>query len=182
MSFKGVAAATADSLPTAGRMDVSGEDFASSFTYDYSKEYAGVGKIRVQVRAVDGKGYSKTDTDAWKTVRGYRDEDTNIPFAGIRSVRDVKYLGPADYKGNPYHKVSVPNAVIISPTTIVGDVHEERIRRLTLELLIDDTGRPVSGNWRLSATARVQGQLQEVAYNLDLTFSKVGEKLSIKKP
>ena len=51
-----------------------------------------------------------------------------------------------------------------------------------MELLIDDAGRPVSGTWQLSATARVQGQLQEIAYDLDLTFSKVGQKMSIAKP
>lgn len=182
MSFKGVTAATADSLPTAGRMDVSGTDFASNFTYDYSKEYQGVGKIRVQIRAVNGKGYRKIESDPWRTIRGYRDEDTNIPFAAIRDIRDVDYLGPAEVDGKVLHKISVPNAVLIHPTTIEGFITEERIRRLTLELLIDDEGRPVSGTWRLSATARVQGQLQEVAYNLDLTFSKVGAELAIKKP
>jgi hypothetical protein len=64
-------------------------------------------------------------------------------------------------------------------------VHKEKVELQILEVRIDDEGRPLTGTWELRAQARVGegvGQLQRVVYELNLKFSKVGAKLTVKKP
>lgn len=185
IAFDGKTSLSADTLAIEGRMDVSGADFASSWTYDLSRDYPGAGKIRVEVRAVKGKGYIRTDGGAWKPIKSFDvATDTNVPFKSVGSVKDVTYLGPATIDGTEYHKVSIPNAVLIHPTSIPGLVREEKVDGSTLELVIDDQGLPRRGTWELKARARVgeSGQLQRVEYELDLAFSKVGANLTIKRP
>ena len=184
IAFEGRAAGSADSLPIVGGMDVSGVDFASSWTYDFSKEYDNIGKIRLQVRAVKGHGYIKSGTGAWKTIKGYDDSDSYVPFKAVTSVEDVKYLAPVTIGGTEFHKVSIPKAVLINPTTIPFNIRGEKIDSTTLEIVIDSKGRPRQGVWKLKGQARVggSGQLQRIIYELDLTFSKVGAKLTITKP
>jgi hypothetical protein len=183
ITYDGKTALSADTLPIAGQMDVSGADFAASWTYDLTKDY-GIGKIRVEVRAVKGKGYIRTDGGSWKAVKGYDASDSYVPFKAVTTVEDVEYLGPAKIDGTEYHKVSIPKAVLIHPTTLIGAVREEKIDASKLELVIDDKGQPRRGTWELKARARVgqSGQLQRVEYELDLQFSKVGAKLTIKRP
>jgi hypothetical protein len=183
ITYDGKTALSADTLPIAGHMDVSGADFASSWTYDLTKDY-GIGKIRVEVRGVKGKGYIRTDGGSWKAIKGYDASDSYVPFKAVTAVDDVKYLGPATIDGTEYHKVSIPKAVLMHPTTLIGAVKQEKIDDSMLELVIDDKGQPRRGTWELKARARVgqSGQLQRVEYELALQFSKVGAKLTIKRP
>jgi hypothetical protein len=183
ITYEGKTALSADTLPIAGRMDVSGADFAASWTYDLTKDY-GIGKIRVEVRGVKGKGYIRTDGGAWKAMKSYDASDSYVPFKAVATVDDVTYLGPATIDGTEYHKVSIPKAVLIHPTTLIGAVKEEKVDETKLELVIDDKGQPRRGSWELRARARVgqSGQLQRVEYELDLRFSKVGDKLTIRRP
>ena len=60
----------------------------------------------------------------------------------------------------------------------------EKVDASKLELVIDDKGQPRRGTWELIARARVgrSGQLQRVEYELELRFSKVGDKLTIRRP
>lgn len=185
IAFEGKTALSADTLATVGRMDVSGADFASSWTYDLSRDYPGAGKIRVEVRAVKGKGYIRSDGGAWTAMKGFNvATDTYAPFKAVATAEDVTYLGPTIIDGTEYHKVSIPKAVLIHPTTIPGLVRQEKVDGSTLELVIDDKGRPRRGAWHLKAQARVgqSGQLQRIEYDLDLQFSKVGDRLSITRP
>lgn len=183
ITYEGKTAMSADTLPVAGRMDVSGPDFAASWTYDLTKDY-GIGKIRVEVRGVKGKGYIRSDGGSWKAINGFAAADSYVPFKSVATVEDVTYLGPARIDGAEYHKVSIPKAVLIHPTTLPGLVKEEKVDDSKLELVIDDQGQPRRGDWWLKARARVgqSGQLQRVEYELDLRFSKVGDKLTIKRP
>ena len=183
ITYEGKTALSADTLPIAGQMDVSGADFAASWTYDLTRDY-GIGKIRVEVRGVKGKGYIRTDGAAWKSIKGFDASDSYVPFKAVSAVEDVKYLGPAKIDGTEYHKVSIPKAVLIHPTTLIGAVKEEKVDDSKLELVIDDKGQPRRATWELKARARVgqSGQLQRVEYELDLRFSKVGAKLTIKRP
>ena len=183
IAYDGETALSADTLPIAGRMDVSGPDFAASWTYDFTKDY-GIGKIRVEVRGVKGKGYTRTAGGAWKTIKNYDASDSYVPFKAVTSVEDVTYLGPATIDGTEYHKVSIPDAVLIHPTTLPGLVKQEKVDSSKLELVIDDKGQPRRGSWELKARARVgeSGQLQRVEYELDLRFSKVGATLTIRRP
>lgn len=183
ITYDGETALSADTLLIAGRMDVSGADFAASWTYDLTKDY-GIGKIRVEVRGVKGKGYIRTAGGAWKAIKNYDASDSYVPFKAVATVEDVTYLGPATIDGTEYHKVSIPEAVLIHPTTLPGLVKQEKVDTSKLELVIDDKGQPRRGSWELKARARVgeSGQLQRVEYELDLRFSKVGAKLTIRRP
>jgi hypothetical protein len=183
VTYDGETALSADTLAIAGRMDVSGADFAASWTYDLTKDY-GIGKIRIEVRGVKGNGYIRTAGGAWKAIKNYDASDSYVPFKAVKSVDDVKYLGPATIAGTEYHKVSIPEAVLIHPTTLPGLVKQEKVDASKLELVIDDKGQPRRGSWELKARARVgeSGQLQRVEYELDLQFSKVGAALTIKRP
>jgi hypothetical protein len=185
VAFKGVVSASADQLPIVGSMDVAGADFASSFTYDFSQDYDGIGKVRVQVRGVKGKGYLKSGAAAWRSIKGFGIGQSYVPFKAVRAARDVRYLGAATTGGKTYHKVGVTGAVLIDPNTIPGMSQKEEIDLTELEVVIDDAGRPRSGTWKLWGKSRVgegKGQLQRIVYELDLTFSKVGSKISIKRP
>ena len=185
IAFEGLVSASADQLPIVGSMDVAGADFASSFTYDFSRDYDGIGKIRVQVRGVKGKGYVKSGAAAWRSIKGFGTSRSNVPFKAVKVARDVRYLGAVTTGGKTYHKIGVTGAVLIHPNTIPGMSQQEEVDDTQLEIVIDDAGRPRSGMWKLWGKSRVgegKGQLQRIVYDLDLTFSKVGAKISIKRP
>lgn len=164
-----------------GAMTVAGEDFAAAWTYDFDE---GLPSQDVQVRGVNGKGYVKREGESWASKKGYDIDDSYVPFKSVLETGDVKYLGPAVVGDETFHKISVADALLIHPTTVVGRMREEKVDWTTLEVLIDDEGRPRTGTWELSAKARIgnSGQLQRVAYELALKFSKVGEKLTVKRP
>lgn len=184
MAFTGFAAAAVDRLPIAGSTDVSGPNFASSFTYDYSRVLRGVGKVRIQVREVGRKGYAKVGGAAWQALSGYGKDDSNVPFAAVETTDDITLLGSTKVAGRVTYRVSIPNAVLIHPSTILGNISVVGVGQTTLELVIDDQGRPVAGDWRLTGKARVgrSGQLQELVYELQLTFTRVGAKITIARP
>lgn len=185
VEFKGNARASADYLPIAGTMDVAGADFASSFTYDFSRDYADLGKERVQVRAVKGEGYIKRGANAWQAIKGFSIGHSYVPFKTIAAVDDVRYLGEIKAGDVTLHKVGITGAVLLHPDTIPFDVQKETVDDTELIVVIDAAGRPRSGTWKLWGKARVgsgAGQLQRVEYELELTFSKVGAKISIKRP
>jgi hypothetical protein len=185
VAFKGTARASADILPIAGTMDVAGADFATSFTYDFSIEYADLGKERVQVRAVKGKGYIKRGSKAWQPVKGFSVADSYVPFKTVATTDDVRYLGEVKAGDATRHKIGIAGALLVHPNTIPYDVQKEKVDDTELIVVIDDAGRPRSGSWKLWGKARVgtgAGQLQRVEYELDLTFSNIGAKISIKRP
>ena len=185
VDFKGNARASADSLPIVGTMDVAGADFASSFTYDFSRDYADLGKERVQVRGVKGKGYIKRGAKAWQAIKGFSIGHSYVPFKTVASADDVRYLGEIKAGDATLHKVGITGAVLLHPNTIPYDVQKETVDDTELIVVIDEAGRPRSGTWKLWGKARVgtgAGQLQRVEYELDLRFSKVGAKISIKRP
>ena len=184
VAFKGTVRASADTLPVAGTMDVSGADFASTFTYDFSRDYD-IGKVRVHVRGVKGKGYVKSGAAAWRGIKGFRAAHSNVPFRTVKTDDDVRYLGAVKVRGSTFHKIGLTGAVLIHPNTIPGRSQKEEVDDTLLEVLIDDSGRPRSGTWKLWGKSRVgpgSGQLQRVVYELDLTFTKVGSKITIKRP
>ena len=185
VAFKGTARASADILPIAGTMDVAGADFATSFTYDFSIEYADLGKERVQVRAVKGKGYIKRGSKAWQPIKGFSVADSYVPFKTVATADDVRYLGEVKAGDATLHRIGIAGALLVHPNTIPYDVQKEKVDDTELIVVIDDAGRPRSGTWKLWGKARVgtgAGQLQRVEYELDLTFSNVGAKISIKRP
>ena len=185
VAFKGIASSSTHTLPIAGSMDVSGADFASSFTYDWTGEAPGLSKFRVQVRSVRGKGYVKAGPAAWRALSSFPVSQSYSLFKHVTSVKDVRYLGPARMDGKVFHKVAIPGALLMHPNTLPYLFAKEKVDQTYLEVVIDDAGRPRAGTWSMRAQARVgigEGQLQRLNYDVDLTFAKVGAKLTIKRP
>ena len=185
ISYRGDARASADVLPVTGTLDVSGADFASSMTYDFSEEYQGLGSFKVQVRGVGDEGWIKRPGKLWTAIKGYGPHHSAVPFKAVEDVGDVTYLGPDSVDGRTVHRISVPGAVLIHPNTIPFDIVKEKVDSTTLEVAIDDDGLPHTGAWSLRGQARVGfgvGQLQRIIYELDLVFSKVGDEITIERP
>jgi hypothetical protein len=185
VAFKGNVRASVNLLPIVGAMDVAGGDFASSFTYDLGHDYVGLGKVRVQVRGVKGRGYMKSGAAAWRAIKNYGAGQSYVLFKSVKTPDDVQYLGAVRVSGKTMHKVGVTGAVLIHPNTLPGMSQKEQVDDTELEVVIDDAGRPRSGTWKLWGKSRVgenTGQLQRVVYEVDLTFSKVGSKITIKRP
>jgi hypothetical protein len=169
----------------AGTMDVSGADFSSSFTYDFSLDYDALGKERVQVRGVKGKGFIKRGSKAWQAIKGFGAAHSYVPFKTVDAVDDVRYLGAVKVGSTTFHKIGITGAVLLHPNTIPYRIQKEKIDDTELVVVIDDAGRPLSGTWRLWGKARIgpgNGQLQRVVYEVELTFSKVGAKIIVKRP
>ena len=185
VAFDGSVRASINLLPIAGALDVAGKDFSSSFTYDLSHDYTNVGKIRVQVRGVGGRGYVRSGASAWRTIKNFGASQSYELFKNVKVAGDVKYLGAVRVTGKTLHKVGIPGALLIHPNTIPGMSQKEEVDDTELDIVIDDAGRPRSGTWKLWGKSRVgegSGQLQRVEYDIDLTFSKVGSKITIKRP
>ena len=185
IAYRGDARASADVLPVTGTLDVSGVDFASSMTYDFSEEYQGLGSFKVQVRGVGDEGWIKRPGKLWAAIKGYGPHHSAVPFKAVEDVSDVTYLGPATVDGQAVHRIAVPGAVLIHPNTIPFDIVKEKVDTTTLEVAIDDDGLPHTGTWSLRGQARVGGgvgQLQRIIYELDLVFSEVGEDVTIERP
>jgi hypothetical protein len=164
-----------------GAMTVVGEDFAASWRYDFHD----VPSYDVQVRGVKGKGYIKRDAKAWASIKNFDAADSYVPFKRVTDTSDVKYLGSVDVDGKTLHRIAIPEALLMHPTTIPYAVKKEKVEALVLEVRIDDKGVPRTGTWELRSQARIGegvGQLQRVVYELKLKFSKVGAKLTVKKP
>jgi hypothetical protein len=185
VAFSGFAAGSADHIPLTGRMDVSGSDFSGTMSFDFSKEYQGVGKLKVLVRGVQDKAWQNMRGAGWKAVSGYSAADSSALFTSVKTSADVRFLGTEKLDGATVHRISITKAVFLHPRTIPGQLTKEKIRSTTLEVLIDDEGLPVRGKWTLEGQGRVGpsgGQLQEIVFELTLAFSKVGAKLPIKRP
>src|SRR6185503_16055669 len=84
VAFDGSVRASINLLPIIGALDVSGENFQSSFTYDFSHDYSGMGKVRVQVRGVNGHGYVKSGAAAWRTIKNFGDSQSYVLFKNVK--------------------------------------------------------------------------------------------------
>ena len=185
VAFTGDVRASVDRLPIAGQMDVAGKDFATNLTYDFEPDYPGLGKVRVQVRGVGGKGWIKRGSAGWKAMATFGVAQSYVPFKTVAAARDVKYLGPVKLGGKTYHKIAILDSLLIHPNTIPYQIQKEVVKDTHLEVVIDDAGVPRTGTWTLRGQARIgagNGQLQNVVYDLALTFSKVGSRISVKRP
>jgi hypothetical protein len=184
VSFDGEVRLSTDVLPVAGAMDVAGQDFSTSFTYNFEPEYPGLGKSRIQVRGVGTRGWIKRGSAAWTPMKTYGVAQSYVPFKTVKAAGDVRYLGAVEIGGKTFHKVAVRDALLIHPNTIPYQITSEKVDESQVEFLIDGAGRPRSGTWTLRAQARVGAsrQLQRVVYELVLTFSDVGARISIKRP
>jgi hypothetical protein len=184
VEIDGTVAAAVERGKVSGRMDTQGHDWSMALTYDFREEYPGTEVAKVQAREVDGNGYQRDPGEDWRRLRGYTSaEQTALPFATVASVADVRFI-ETEEGSEPRHHVRISGPVVIPPRTIPGLLTQERVRRATLDLVIDADGVPISGTWDLDATGRVgdSGQLQQIVLDADLAFSRFGTDFTIERP
>jgi len=178
-TFTGHDRHTTDILPIRdGILQVSGRDVRvrATFTFPTKNTYA------VEHRYVDGKAWIKYATDPWRRLSPFPAASSMAAFPAVRGAADVTYLGPTTVRGKTLYKVQVASAIvnpIMIPATNLSDVS---VTSPKLIVLIDPAGKPVSGDAERGGRGRISGQLQEIVIDLALTFTKVGEPVSISAP
>ena len=176
-SFTGESRHTTDTLKVKGTLDVSGDDAAIGATFRFGRD----GSSRTDYRLVGGHDWLRIDEGAWRRLKAPAPEVVLDPFAGTHDGTRVQYMGPVTGEDG-LHQVEL-TAMYLHPVLIPArNLTAERISSTKLRLVTDAEGIPVRGTWTMRGKGRVSGQLQAIAIELDLTFSKVGEPLTIKEP
>jgi hypothetical protein len=177
VTFKGLSRHTTTKLPVKGAIAVSGRDYR--VTADFTFENGTTG---VEHRYVGGKAWVRFTGDTWRRLTGFMPAASMSPFASVAGVEAVRFSGTKKADGRTLYVVqiaSLPVSPILIPAT---NLSAETVTRSVLDLAIDDAGRPVSGTVSTTGTGRVSGQLQEIVIELDLTFTKIGQKVTISAP
>jgi hypothetical protein len=160
-----------------GLLQVSGDDVLVRATWTLQ----GV-RYTVEHRYVGGKAWIRYDTTAkWRSF-GFTPQDSMGAFANIRSKADVTYLGVVKSGGQTYYQVSFRSAIVHPVMIPAANLTEAVVTSPKLTLLIDAAGRPVKGMAEIDGRGRVSGQLQEIIIDLTVTFTKVGDAVTIKAP
>jgi hypothetical protein len=178
-TFSGKDRHSTDILPvTKGLLQVSGANVLVRATFAFPSGGAYV----VEHRVVGGKAWIKYDkTEPWERTP-FKAADTPAAYAAVRTTADVTYLGPVKSGGKTYYQVSFRSA-IVNPVMIPAvNLTETALTTPKLTLLIDAAGRPIKGSAEIDGKGRVSGQLQEIVIEVDATFTKVGQPVTIKAP
>lgn len=177
VSFTGDSRHTTDILKVSGTLDVSGDAAALGATFRFPREGTG----RTDYRLVDGSDWVRFDKGSWRTLKSPEPQVVLDPFAGLHDGTRVQYLGPVTGEDG-HHQVQL-TATYLHPVLIpAGNLTAEKVTRTKLLLVTDAHGIPIRGTWTMRGQGRVSGQLQAIAIDLDLRFSKIGEPLTIRKP
>ncbi len=177
-SFSGDDRHSTDILPIrSGVLEVSGADVLvrAAITLQ-GRRYV------VEHRYVGGKAWLRYDTtDPWQRLV-FPAADSMAAFAAIRTRADVTDLGPVKSGAATFYKVSfrstILNPVMIPASNLTATV----VTSPKLTLLIDANGRPVNGTAEIDGNGRVSGQLQEIVIDLTVTFTKLGQAVTINAP
>jgi hypothetical protein len=160
-----------------GLLQVSGDDVLVRATWTLQ----GV-RYTVEHRYVGGKGWIRYDTTAkWRSF-GFTPKDSMGAFANIGTKADVTYLGVVKSGGQTYYQVSFRSAIVHPVMIPAVNLTEAVVTSPKLTLLIDAAGRPVKGTAQIDGHGRVSGQLQEIVIDLTVTFTNVGDAVTIKAP
>jgi hypothetical protein len=159
-----------------GLLQVAGDDVLVRVTFAPPGQ-----AIVVEHRSVGGKAWVKYDGAAWHRV-ALPPADTMAAFAAVRTAADVTSLGPVKADGKTYYQVSFRSAIMHPMLIPAGNLTETALTTPKLTLLLDPTGRPVKGTAEIDGKGRVSGQLQEIVIELSVTFTKVGQPVTIKAP
>jgi hypothetical protein len=177
VTFKGDSRHTTDILAVKGTLDVSGDDAALTATFDFPREGTG----RTDYRRVGTKDWLRIDKGRWRALNGVDVAAVVDPFAGTHDGTRMQYLGPVEGKPDRF-RVQL-GGMFLHPALIPAyNLTDEAVKSTQLVLVTDATGHPVSGTWSMRGRGRVSGQLQAIAIDLDLTFSKLGAPLEIEAP
>lgn len=184
--FEGRVAGSADLGEVSGHIDTNGTDFAARYDYDFREDSPGIPVLTAGYRGVDGTGYLRIESQqGWDEISGYDPTAAAIPFAAVRSARDVRLVEvETTESGEERYVVGIGGSLVLHPWTIPGRVSDERIRSTRMRVTLDGEGRPLAGTWELDATGRVgtSGQLQQITADLELVFSRLGEPVDIEAP
>jgi hypothetical protein len=177
-TFTGHSRHATDIFPISkGLLQVSGADVLVRATWTFP-----TGSSTVEHRYVAGKAWIRYDVTATWHRLTFTKADSMAAFASARSTADVTDLGPITSGGKTYYQVSFRSA-IVNPVMIPAiNLSDTLVTKPRLTLLIDAAGRPVKGTAEIEGQGRVSGQLQEIVIDLALTFTKVGQAVSIKAP
>jgi hypothetical protein len=176
-SLRGEVAGAISGLTIDGALDVAGDDYSEVVTYSFLRPP----KVAVSIRVVGSRRWVRVDRGGWEKVSSSM--ASNSPFADLSAENGVQLVRTERVGARDLHHVVVTGGLIIAPDLIPAvNLTNERINTTNLEIVLDDAGVPLTGSWRLDGEARVSGQLQGIQVNLDIAFSKVGSKLTIKAP
>ncbi|HEX2755766.1 MAG TPA: hypothetical protein VHM48_09895, partial [Candidatus Limnocylindrales bacterium] len=120
-------------------------------------------------------------SDKWHRL-AFRPSDTMAAFASVHSKNDLTYLGPVKSGGKTYYKVEFRSAIVNPVMIPASNLTETVLTSPKLTLLVDAAGRPIKGTAEIDGRGRVSGQLQEIVIDLTVTFTKLGQAVSIKAP
>jgi len=161
-----------------GLLQVSGDDVLVQATFQFKDGYRGTSEHRW----VNGKSWVKFDLSlGWKRIP-IGPTETMGAFDSVRSAADVTLLDRVDSDGKKLYRIQIRSAVVNPVMIPSSNLTDTALTKPTLNVLIDASGRPVRGTAEINAKGRVSGQLQEIVIELTITFTKVGQAVSIKAP
>jgi hypothetical protein len=163
---------------TKGVLQVSGRDVLVRAVFTFPDRKSGV----VEHRFVDGKAWVRLRSGPWQTFRGFTAADSMAAFPFVHGAADVTYLGPKKVAGRTLYQVLVQSAIVSPAMLPESNLSDAAVSSSKMRLLVDAAGRPVSGADVIDGRGRVSGQLQELIIDLDVTFTKVGQPVSIAAP
>lgn len=177
-TFSGDDRHTTDIFPIRnGLLQVSGDDVLVRATFTL-QAHSDV----VEHRYVGGKAWIRYGTtDTWHRLT-FIPADSMGAFAAVRTTSDVTYLGPVAAGGSTLFKVAFRSAIVNPVMIPASNLTETVLTSPKLTLLIDAAGRPVKGTAEIDGHGRVSGQLQEIVIDLAVTFTKLGQAVTITAP
>jgi len=163
---------------TKGALQVDGSDVLvrATFTFPQGDSYA------VEHRYVGGKAWLRTSPRPWGRLTPFPPEQSMGAFALVHGVADVMPLGPVTVKGKTFFKLRIPSTIVNPVMVPALNLSDRAVTSSRLDVLVDAAGHPVSGDAEITGQGRVSGQLQEIAIDLAVTFTKVGTPVSISAP
>jgi hypothetical protein len=175
--FTGRSRHSADVLPLEGSLALAGRDARLVATFTFPRG----GDSRVELRVVDEHGWARVDSSRFADVGEATEDDAPWPLAQIDDADDVTLIASTPDADGRF-RVEFPG-MLVHPIFIPAiNLSQQRVDRTKFSVLIDASGRPVSGTWELHGTGRISGQLQAIVIELDVTFVAYGSDIVITKP
>ena len=178
-TFKGKDRHSTDIVPVSdGLLQVSGSDVRMRATFHLPY---GLGNKTVEHRAVGGKAWKRIFTPKWIRF-SLAKTDSMAAFAAVRSADDVTFIETVEKDGKTLYRVSFRSAILnpfMIPANLLSDT---ALTRPKMILLITADGLPTTADAEINAKGRAQGQLQEIVIELKVTFTKVGQAVTIRAP
>lgn len=163
---------------TKGVLEVDGKNVLVRATFTFPKGPPSV----VEHRFVKSTPWIRFDRGAWQLLRPFTAADSMSAFAHVHGLADVTYLGPVKVGSATLYKVRIASAIVNPVMVPAGNLTDRAVTSTRLDVLLDAAGRPVRGDGEITGQGRVSNQLQEIAIDLAVTFSHVGERVSIPAP